>query len=90
MRVIAVDLDGTLAKAGLPVIHTVAAVNRLYEQKDTIIIIHTSRNETIRERTVEYLKQLGVNYHLLVMGKLRADVYVDDRMMSIKDFEALE
>jgi len=90
MKIYAIDLDGTLAKAGLPVIHTVAAVNRLYEEKGNMIIIHTSRNETIRERTVDYLKQLGVNYHLLVMGKLRADVYVDDRAMSIPDFEALE
>lgn len=90
MRVIAVDLDGTLAKAGLPVTNTIAAVNRLYEEKGNMIIIHTSRNDTIRERTVEYLKQLGVNYHLLVMNKLRADVYVDDRNMSIKEFKAMK
>jgi len=90
MRVIAIDLDGTLVNKGKPIKKIINIVNKLYEKKDTIVIIHTSRNSTIRERTIEYLKILGVNYHLLVMDKLRADYYLDDKNISIKEFEEIE
>ena len=90
MKIWAIDLDGTLAIKGVPVESVIDKVNTIYEEKGNMVIIHTSRNETIREKTIEYLKILGINYHLLVMGKLRADVYVDDLNMSIKEFEAME
>jgi len=86
MKIYAIDLDGTLVIKGKPVKKVIDSVNRLYEKKDTMVIIHTARNETIRERTIEYLKILKVNYHLLIMNKLRADYYIDDRNISIKEF----
>jgi hydroxymethylpyrimidine pyrophosphatase-like HAD family hydrolase len=79
MIIFAIDLDGTLVNKGKPIKKNIDRVNKLYEEKDTLVIIYTARNETIRKRTEEYLRMLGVNYHLLVMGKLRADYYVDDR-----------
>ena len=79
MKVWAIDLDGTLVDKGKPIQRSIDKCNFLYEDKDTMVIIHTARNETIREQTIEYLKELGIKYHLLVMNKLRADVYVDDR-----------
>lgn len=72
MRVIAVDFDETASKYP-------EAVNDLYEQYDTFIVIYTARSESMREVTVQQLQELGIKYHALVMDKIRADVYIDDR-----------
>jgi len=80
MKIWAIDLDGTLGRQGKPIRKNINKCNKLYEGKFNFIIIYTARNETAREETLEYLKKLGVNYHLLVMEKLKADVYIDDRM----------
>jgi len=79
MKIYAIDLDGTLVNKGKPIKKNIDKCNKLYETKDTMVIIHTSRNSTIRERTIEYLKLLKVKYHLLVMDKLRADYYIDNK-----------
>jgi hypothetical protein len=72
MRVIAIDIDRTaLAEP--------ERVRALYECRDNFIVLHTARSEAIREETVQQLQLAGVPYHALVMGKLRADVYVDDK-----------
>jgi len=84
MKVWAIDLDQTLVNKGKSIKKNIKKVNKLYEEKDTLVIIYTARNETIRKRTEEYLRMLGINYHILVMGKLRADYYVDDRMVKWK------
>jgi len=84
--VYAIDLDGTLMDKGQPIQRNINKCNELYEQKDTMVIIHTSRNETIRQRTEEYLKMNGIHYHLLVMNKLRADYYIDDRNLTMEKF----
>ena len=72
MNVIAVDFDGTASI-------NPEAVNRLYNERYNTVIIHTARPSSIREQTIQELKDLGINYHALVMDKLKADVYVDDR-----------
>jgi len=79
MKVWAIDLDGTLMDKGKPIKKNIKKCNELYEGRDNLVIIHTGRNETIRKRTKDYLKQNGIKYHLLVMNKLRADYYIDDR-----------
>lgn len=72
MKVYAIDFDGTAT------LHP-EKVNRLYEDPENIVIIYTARSELIRNQTKKELKRLGIKYHALVMEKLRADVYVDDR-----------
>jgi hypothetical protein len=72
MKVIAIDLDGTALS------HP-SKVNALYEDKNNLIIIHTARSCSIREKTEEELHNKGIKYHALVMDKLRADVYIDDK-----------
>lgn len=69
---IAIDMDGTASK------HP-EKVNELYNDKDNYIIIYTARKEGRRPETIKELQELGVNYHQLIMGKLRADIYIDDR-----------
>ena len=87
MKVWAIDLDGTLMDKGKTISENIKKCNELYETKDTMVIIHTSRNETIRNKTIEYLKMNNIKYHLLVMDKLRADVYVDDRSIKFEDIK---
>lgn len=76
MKVWAIDLDGVLDKKG-----NVKKVNILFEDKNNLIVIYTARSKEIREETENYLRELGVKYHVLVMEKLRADVYIDDKMV---------
>lgn len=72
MFVIAIDLDGTA------LLHP-GHVRKYFEDKNNFIIIYTARSESIRESTVQELQEKGIPYHALVMEKLRADVYIDDK-----------
>ena len=72
MKVIAVDFDETASV-------NPEAVNKLYEDPDNFIVIHTARSSSIRKETEKALSDLSIKYHALVMDKLRADVYIDDR-----------
>jgi hypothetical protein len=72
MRVIAIDFDGTASKYP-------EKVNTLFDNKNNFIVIYTARSEKIREQTVKELRNLGVKYHALVMEKIRADLYIDDK-----------
>jgi len=72
MKVIAIDFDGTASD--FP-----EKVNKLYEKPYNHIVIHTARSEFIRDETVAELTRLGIRYHSLVMNKVRADIYVDDK-----------
>lgn len=72
MKVIAIDLDGCA------LLHP-SKVNFLFDNKANLIIIHTARNPKIREQTEKELQEKGIQYHALVMGKLRADIYIDDK-----------
>lgn len=53
-------------------------VNDRYIDGHTILI-HTARPERVRPETEAWLAGEGVRYHALVMGKLSADVYIDDK-----------
>ena len=72
MLVIAIDFDATASQWP-------EKVNELYEDPQNFIIIYTARSESIRRATEEQLRILGIRYHALAMGKLRADIYIDDR-----------
>lgn len=72
MFVIAIDIDGTALS------HP-EKVRELYECPGNLIVLHTSRSESIRRETEQELKNQTIPYHALVMGKLRADVYIDDK-----------
>lgn len=72
MRVIAIDYDGTASD------HP-EKVNALFDNPENLIIIYTARPEYMRKETESELSARFINYHSLVMGKLRADVYIDDK-----------
>jgi hypothetical protein len=70
--VISIDIDGTALKYP-------ERVNDLYLRKDTVVILNTSRPEFLREKTVKELQEKGIMYNALVMDKLKADFYIDDK-----------
>lgn len=72
MKVIAIDLDGTA-------INNPGKVNALFENPCHFIVIYTARSSSIRKETEQELASLGIRYHALVMGKMRADLYIDDK-----------
>jgi len=80
MRVIAVDMDGVL-----DVPENVQMVNKLAQMRENLIIVYTARGPWYREKTERQLQDMGVLYHQLVMGKLKADYYVDDRSVDLEE-----
>ena len=72
MKVIAIDLDGTA-------LNNPKKVNQLYENSNNFIVIHTARSFRIRKQTELELTKAGISYHALVMDKVRADIYIDDK-----------
>jgi len=89
----AVDIDGTLCvesekwweyHKAIPNKKAIAKINVLFGQ-DHRIIIYTARPECDREVTTMWLDEHKVRYHKLVMGKIRADVYVDNAAKRIDE-----
>jgi len=82
----AIDIDGTICDSGdrwweydkaKPIQDAINKVNELFGQ-DHKIILYTARWEDARLVTENWLDKYHVRYHELVMGKPRADVYVDN------------
>jgi len=90
------DLDGTLCTPDVedyswaePLWRRIDVVNRLFDEGNHIKV-YTARGMTsgidCREITEWHLKEWGVKYHELIMGKPAADYYVDDKGISAKEF----
>ena len=99
-KVFCVDIDGVIATitpnndycvAG-PRRRTIAAINRLFDDGHRIILF-TARGTVTgidwREETERQLREWGVRHHELHFGKPAADYYVDDRNLSIEEFESI-
>jgi CMP-N-acetylneuraminic acid synthetase len=88
------DLDGVVARLvpdndyarARPEPETVAAVNRLFEAGNRIVL-YTARGTVTgidwREASERQLAEWGVKYHELRFGKPAGDFYVDDRQLPI-------
>ncbi len=90
------DLDGTLCSASpddytraIPWQERIEEVNRLF-QAGHYIKIYTARgmttNMNYQELTEWQLKDWGISYDELIMGKPFADIYVDDKGINAKRF----
>jgi len=82
----AIDIDGTLCKEenrwweyekAKPFQSAINKINALYCQGHHIIM-HTARFEEDRLVTKAWLDKYKVRYHVLVMDKPRADIYIDN------------
>lgn len=89
---IIIDMDGTICTEektysrclAEPKSGAVESINTLYDQGHTIII-YSARTWMEFEMTSAWLRQYGIKYHQLVMGKPIGDVWIDDRAVSFKD-----
>lgn len=78
----AIDFDGVLndsQASGQPNFKNINKVNELWKHSDNFVVIYTARTDYFREEIELWLKKWGVRYDLLQFGKLKADVYVDDK-----------
>ena len=79
-----VDIDGTLCKEKgpyrdrIPIKKNVNRVNNLFK-KGHKIFLYTARYNTDRGITMKWLKENGVKYHRLYMGKIKYDKWIDDK-----------
>ena len=90
------DIDGTLCtntdgayESAEPYPDLIAQVNALYDAGHRIIL-YTARGSTTgidwRELTENQLSTWGGKYHELFLGKPHADVYVDDKAISLQQW----
>ena len=90
------DIDGTICSheknytEAKPYLERIAEINELYDSGHTILF-DSARGSTTginwKEITEKQLHKWGVKYHYLRTGvKLNADVFVDDKGISDKDF----
>jgi hypothetical protein len=86
-------LDGTLTKREVhwenyllaePDHDAITRINQKYNEGNRIVI-HTARPYSDWKVTVRWLKLAGVKYHCMIMGKLRADLYVDNDSKRISE-----
>jgi len=93
--IIEFDVDNTIVSQGKPGHYNkvkpfkdaVKTINKLY-RSGHIIIFHTARHWKYFEETYKQLKKFGFKFHSLVMGKINAEIIVDDR--SVKSIEELK
>ena len=93
-QIIAVDCDGTLTTSiawteeemrnAISRTEVIEKVNELYERN--FVVIHTARRHAFYEVTIDWLKRNNVRYHSIRMGKLPADLYIDDKCINVEDF----
>lgn len=78
MKVISFDLDGTIVKDDKRT-KVADVMDELFEDPNNFIVVYTARSYSIFHETRELLTKHRIKYHALVMEKIRADVYVDDK-----------
>jgi len=93
---ICTDTNGDYCSAQ-PIIERVNTVNRLYREGHQIILftargMGSSSNNDKKARkkwknlTENQLREWGVKYHYLFLGKPAGDIYIDDKGMNDKIF----
>jgi hypothetical protein len=83
------SLDYALAR---PIQSNIDRVNALYDMGHEIVFFTARGYETHvswRQVTEEQLKAWGVKYHKLIMGKVSADWYVDDKMATLFEIDRI-
>lgn len=98
--VIYIDIDGTICETpdvsdysiSYPIEKNIKIANNLYDSGHEIIY-WTARGTVTkkdwRSVTEEQLKTWNVKYHELKMGKPYYDLFIDDKNINAKDFDAL-
>ncbi|MDR1657038.1 MAG: hypothetical protein LBT47_05720 [Deltaproteobacteria bacterium] len=90
------DIDGTICnnthgkyENAQPVKRMIDQINYLYNNGN-IILLFTARGSTTgidwRTLTEKQMRDWGVCYHDLIFGKPEADLYIDDKGMSLDEW----
>ena len=90
--ILSVDLDGVLAKkvqpedygTASPIRDNVKKINELYSRGHRIVI-HTARAWHLYDLTIAWLNRHQVKFSQLVMGKLYAHAYIDDKNYTVEE-----
>ena len=92
MKIILVDIDGTLCKGeaftprqclkAKPIKRMIDKINKLGAKN--FIIIHTARRDNLIPATLEWLRRNNVLYQAISNHKTFADIYIDDKYRKIK------
>ena len=83
------DIDGVICKEtkpyenAKPIKKIINLINHLYEDKNCRVILYTARDKKYKQATREWMKKNNVNYHELVFGKPKGEVYIDDKCINI-------
>jgi len=101
-KVYVIDIDGTICKsfnyktftddeyiARKPIKSAVEKLRKLHANGNRIIL-NTARNWDVHGVTKKWLAIHSIPYDTLVMGKPLGDFYVDDRNMSLKEFDKVK
>ena len=93
-KLIHVDLDGVLCHGvcwtpteclnAKPNLKMIIKVNHLFQRN--YIIIYTARRDRLIPVTIQWLRKNEVLYHAISNLKNPTDFYVDDCMLSMKEF----
>ena len=97
MKTYCFDIDGTLCtntegayEDAKPFPDRISQVNRLYDAGHTILL-YTARGSTTdidwRDTTEGQMKDWGVRYHQLFLGKPTAHVYIDDKAFNSETWD---
>jgi len=81
MKIYAFDLDGTIIKSDKRT-KVADVIDELFENPNNFIVVYTARSYKIFNETRELLNRHKIKYHSLVMEKLRADVYIDNKELN--------
>lgn len=93
LKVIGIDLDGLLCSGdsftpeeclkAVPNIENINLVNQI--QRYNFVVIYTARRDELIPATLEWLRRNNVRYQAISNQKTPFDVYVDDRLRTLKD-----
>jgi hypothetical protein len=93
----AFDIDNTLVHTvgsdyenSTPIQHRIDRVNQLYDQGHTVYLL-TARGmasgRDLYELTVKQMHDFGIKHHRLIMGKPDVDLFVDDKAISVEEWD---
>jgi len=95
----AFDIDNTLVytegndyQNSTPIASRIQSLNRLYDAGHTIYLF-TARGSASgkdwREFTENQMKQFGIKYHSLILGKPDVDLFIDDKAISVHEWDKM-
>jgi len=95
----AFDIDNTLVKTvnsdyerSVPIQSRIDSVNRLYDAGHTIYLFTargSSSGKDWRQFTEEQMQLFGVKYHRIITGKPDVDLFVDDKAISVQEWDRM-